>query len=189
MHNASLGNCNKAVNTPIKDYPHNGRIKSLAQDRKARILAFLAFAACCKALVGLGTIKPEDRLECMSMNSCERKSQGSLSSEQANRNTQEKEDQVDASGEHSRTIDRVEPSSAQPIGTESDSPPNFETEDPIEIVPPRKNPECRRNKKKPRKKKEFNPWTELDKASRKNVTRRDLITGLFRFLPREDDKK
>ena len=69
-------------------------------------------------------------------------------------------------------------------------PPNFETEDPVEIIPPRETPERQHSQKKSKiRKREFNPWAELDKASKKNVTRRDLITGLFRFLPREHDKK
>lgn len=65
----------------------------------------------------------------------------------------------------------------------------FETEDPLEIIPPAAT-EQRRTSTMPRKhnKKEFNPWGELDKASKKNVSRRDLITGLFRFLPRKDEK-
>ena len=65
-----------------------------------------------------------------------------------------------------------------------------EEEEPLEIVPPpaRKH-QRRQNKRINARKREFNPWTELDKASKKNVSRRDLITGLFRFLPRDDDKK
>jgi|GEM_PF-4251148 len=91
---------------------------------------------------------------------------------------------------HGKTIDGEEFSSEESHAVDPDSPPNFEAEDPVEIVPPRENAERRSSKnKRKRSKREFNPWTELDKVSRKNVTRRDLISGLFRFLPREDDKK
>ncbi len=37
-------------------------------------------------------------------------------------------------------------------------------------------------------KKEFNPWQELDKASKKSVSRRDLLRGVCRFLPDENEK-
>ncbi|MBW2319092.1 MAG: pentapeptide repeat-containing protein, partial [Deltaproteobacteria bacterium] len=43
------------------------------------------------------------------------------------------------------------------------------------------------NREVKRKKREFNPWRELDKVSKKNMSRRDLIRGVFRFLPK--DKK
>lgn len=39
----------------------------------------------------------------------------------------------------------------------------------------------RRNPLKQRS--EFNPWRELDKASRKTMSRRQLLRGVFRFLP------
>ena len=42
--------------------------------------------------------------------------------------------------------------------------------------------------KKRQKKAEFNPWRKLDKASKKSMTRRHLLRGLFRFLP-EDEKE
>jgi hypothetical protein len=39
-----------------------------------------------------------------------------------------------------------------------------------------------------KEKAQFNPWRELDKASKKSMTRRHLLRGLFRFLP-DDDKE
>jgi hypothetical protein len=38
------------------------------------------------------------------------------------------------------------------------------------------------------KKAEFNPWREWDKASKKNMTRRHLLRGLFRFLPEDKEE-
>jgi len=34
----------------------------------------------------------------------------------------------------------------------------------------------------------FNPWRELDKASKKTMSRRDMLRGVFRFLPKEKEK-
>lgn len=65
----------------------------------------------------------------------------------------------------------------------------FGKDDPVEFIPPAAEEQRHKPKKRVKRKKEFNPWTELDKASKKNVSRRDLITGLFRFLPRDEDKK
>jgi hypothetical protein len=64
----------------------------------------------------------------------------------------------------------------------------FKTEEVSEIIPPKSEMRHGKYKKKTSKKKSFNPWRELDKASKKSVSRRDLVTGLFRFLPRQDDK-
>ena len=38
------------------------------------------------------------------------------------------------------------------------------------------------------KKQDFNPWRKLDEASRKTVSRRDLLRGVFRFLPKKNDE-
>ncbi len=38
------------------------------------------------------------------------------------------------------------------------------------------------------KKSEFNPWNELDKASKKTMSRRELLRGVFRFLPEKNEK-
>jgi len=65
----------------------------------------------------------------------------------------------------------------------------FGTDDPVEFIPPAAEEQRQKHKKRVKKKKEFNPWAELDKASKKNVSRRDLITGLFKFLPRDKDNK
>ena len=42
------------------------------------------------------------------------------------------------------------------------------------------------NKIKP-KKTEFNPWRELDKVSKKTMSRRQILRGIFRFLPEKKD--
>lgn len=77
------------------------------------------------------------------------------------------------------------------MGTYSSNDSNTtfpEMDDVWEIIPPTKTPQkTRHNKNVKRKKREFNPWRELDKVSKKNMTRRDLIRGVFRFLPK--DKK
>jgi uncharacterized protein YjbI with pentapeptide repeats len=36
------------------------------------------------------------------------------------------------------------------------------------------------------KKVEFNPWRELDRVSKKTMSRRDMLRGVFRFLPDKD---
>jgi hypothetical protein len=36
-------------------------------------------------------------------------------------------------------------------------------------------------------KKEFNPWQALDQASKKSVSRRQMIRGAFRFLPKKEE--
>jgi uncharacterized protein YjbI with pentapeptide repeats len=54
---------------------------------------------------------------------------------------------------------------------------------PAELEPPKK-----RYPKKGKKKAEFNPWRELDKASKKTMTRRHLLRGLFRFLPENKEE-
>jgi hypothetical protein len=46
----------------------------------------------------------------------------------------------------------------------------------------------KRHQKIVKPKTEFNPWRELDTASKKSVSRRDLLRGLFRFLPEKDEK-
>ncbi len=69
-----------------------------------------------------------------------------------------------------------------------DHPETFPTEEVSEIIPPKSEMRHGKYKKRTSKKKSFNPWRELDRASKKNVSRRDLVTGLFRFLPRQDDK-
>jgi len=38
------------------------------------------------------------------------------------------------------------------------------------------------------KKAEFNPWRELDKASKKTMSRRDMLRGVFRFLPEKKEE-
>jgi uncharacterized protein YjbI with pentapeptide repeats len=43
------------------------------------------------------------------------------------------------------------------------------------------------NKIKP-KKTEFNPWRELDKVSKKTMSRRQILRGIFRFLPERKDE-
>jgi uncharacterized protein YjbI with pentapeptide repeats len=43
------------------------------------------------------------------------------------------------------------------------------------------------HRKKPGKRAEFNPWRKLDEASKKTMSRRHLLRGIFRFLP--SDKK
>lgn len=47
--------------------------------------------------------------------------------------------------------------------------------------------EKRREKPKPRKT-EFNPWRELDKVSKKKMSRRQILRGVFRFLPEKEEK-
>jgi hypothetical protein len=49
-------------------------------------------------------------------------------------------------------------------------------------------PPKKRYMKKRKKKAEFNPWRSLDKASKKTMTRRHLLRGLFRFLPGEKEE-
>jgi hypothetical protein len=43
-------------------------------------------------------------------------------------------------------------------------------------------------RKKPEKRAEFNPWRKLDEASKKTMTRRHLLRGLFRFLPEDKEE-
>jgi uncharacterized protein YjbI with pentapeptide repeats len=38
------------------------------------------------------------------------------------------------------------------------------------------------------KKAEFNPWRELDRVSKKTMSRRDMLRGVFRFLPEKKDE-
>ena len=38
------------------------------------------------------------------------------------------------------------------------------------------------------KKTEFNPWRELDKVSKKTMSRRQILRGIFRFLPESKDE-
>jgi uncharacterized protein YjbI with pentapeptide repeats len=42
--------------------------------------------------------------------------------------------------------------------------------------------------KKPRKRAEFNPWRELDNVSKKTMSRRHLLRGIFRFLPSDKEE-
>jgi hypothetical protein len=44
-----------------------------------------------------------------------------------------------------------------------------------------------REKAKPRKT-EFNPWRELDKVSKKNLSRRQILRGVFKFLPEKKNE-
>ncbi|UCG81811.1 MAG: pentapeptide repeat-containing protein, partial [Desulfobacterales bacterium] len=43
-------------------------------------------------------------------------------------------------------------------------------------------------RKRPIKRAEFNPWRELDKVSKKTMSRRHLLRSLFRFLPEDKEK-
>ncbi len=43
-------------------------------------------------------------------------------------------------------------------------------------------------RKRPIKRAEFNPWRELDKVSKKTMSRRHLLRGLFRFLPSDKEE-
>ena len=62
-----------------------------------------------------------------------------------------------------------------------------EMEDVTEFIPPSAEEQRLRHAKRTKsEKKGFNPWSELDKASKKSLSRRDLITGLFGFLPKKD---
>jgi hypothetical protein len=36
-------------------------------------------------------------------------------------------------------------------------------------------------------KREFNPWQELDRVSKKSVSRRDLLRGAFKFIPKKEE--
>lgn len=38
------------------------------------------------------------------------------------------------------------------------------------------------------KKAEFNPWRELDRVSKKTMSRRDMLRGVFRFLPEKKEE-
>lgn len=42
--------------------------------------------------------------------------------------------------------------------------------------------------KRVKPKTEFNPWRELDRASKKSMSRRELLRGVFRFLPEKNEK-
>jgi len=57
-----------------------------------------------------------------------------------------------------------------------------------EIPAPVQEPPRKPYRKKGKKKREFNPWHELDKASKKTMTRRHLLRGLFRFLPEDKEE-
>jgi len=43
-------------------------------------------------------------------------------------------------------------------------------------------------KKVKQKKPEFNPWRELDRVSKKTMSRRDMLRGVFRFLPKKKEE-
>jgi uncharacterized protein YjbI with pentapeptide repeats len=43
-------------------------------------------------------------------------------------------------------------------------------------------------RKKPGKRTEFNPWRKLDEASKKTMSRRHLLRGIFRFLPSDKEE-
>ncbi len=38
------------------------------------------------------------------------------------------------------------------------------------------------------KKVEFNPWRELDRVTKKTMSRRDMLRGVFRFLPEKKEE-
>jgi len=42
--------------------------------------------------------------------------------------------------------------------------------------------------KRAKKRAEFNPWRKLDQVSKKNISRRQILRGIFRFLPEKDEK-
>ena len=47
----------------------------------------------------------------------------------------------------------------------------------------------KKKRRKPLKQRsEFNPWRELDKASRKTMSRRQILRGVFRFLPEKKEE-
>ncbi|MBN1843145.1 MAG: pentapeptide repeat-containing protein [Deltaproteobacteria bacterium] len=62
-------------------------------------------------------------------------------------------------------------------------------EDMIEVArqAPRSQQKKPREKAKPRKT-EFNPWGELDKVSKKNLSCRQILRGVFRFLPEKKNE-
>lgn len=42
--------------------------------------------------------------------------------------------------------------------------------------------------KRPKPRAEFSPWPKLDQLSKKNISRRQVLRGIFRFLPKKDEK-
>lgn len=49
-------------------------------------------------------------------------------------------------------------------------------------------PQQKRFPKQAKHKAEFNPWEKLDQASKKSVSRRQVLRGIFRFLPEKEEK-
>lgn len=43
-------------------------------------------------------------------------------------------------------------------------------------------------RKKGKQRAEFNPWRKLDQASKKSMSRREMLRGIFRFLPEKEEK-
>ncbi len=52
--------------------------------------------------------------------------------------------------------------------------------------PPEPQPRKTKYHKRAKRKPQFNPWVELDRASKKSMSRRDLLRGVFRFLPKKE---
>ena len=42
--------------------------------------------------------------------------------------------------------------------------------------------------KRAKQRTEFNPWRKLDQASKKSMSRREVLRGIFRFLPEKEEK-
>lgn len=57
-----------------------------------------------------------------------------------------------------------------------------------EARPQQKGPPKNYQKKLKQPKPEFNPWRELDRVSKKTMSRRDMLRGVFRFLPKKKEE-
>ncbi len=88
------------------------------------------------------------------------------------------EEEVEKSGSNLDKADKDAPPAAQ----------KSEAGEPIErksVKPAVPKPEIKKIKTQ---KEEFNPWRELDRASKKNVSRRQMLRSVLRFLPKKEEK-
>jgi len=88
------------------------------------------------------------------------------------------EDEVEKSGSNLDKADK----NATPAAHKSAAGEPIESES---AEPAVQEPEIKKIKTQ---KKEFNPWRELDRVSKKNVSRRQMLRGVFRFLPKKEEK-
>jgi hypothetical protein len=77
-------------------------------------------------------------------------------------------DKESLAGKHPPNVEGAEPSPAEPQGVTSETPKPVKATEPVKPKP------------------EFNPWQELERVSKKSVSRRDLFRGALKFIPKKD---